>query len=365
MSRQAHGQTQLAKPDKPVEAPTRRVLIADDSATMRYYLANMLSEQGDMTVIGQSRDGEEAIRMTARLQPDVVSMDIRMPGIDGLEATRRIMANTPTPVVVVSSLVERDMQLSMQALEAGALAVVEKPPSRRDPTFEAKQSHLIRTLLAMSSVSVVRRGGYPLRIPPQGEVTTRASTDRPEIICIGASAGGPSAISKILPALPPNFPLPILIVQHIPHEFVSGLARWLDGLTLLPVKVAEDGVPLHPGVVHLSPGNAHVKIIRAGRGLMTRLILEQGDRVYQPSIDLMFESAAAASGGRAVGVILTGMGDDGASGMLALHRAGGYTLAQDQDSATVFGMPGACIMRGAVQSVVSLADLPAALMQFV
>lgn len=341
-----------------------RILIADDSATARHHLHSLISDIPEMEVVGLARDGEEAVQMTLELKPDVVSMDIRMPNVDGLEATRRIMQDCPTPVVVVSALVETDIDLSFQAIDAGALAVVEKPPDRRDPAFADKQIRLIKTLMAMAQVSVVRRGRN-VPVTPQKrmiEVETVAVI-KPEIVVIGASAGGPSALSHILSEIPSDFPVPVVIAQHIPHEFVAGLARWLDKVAAVRVVVAQDNQPLKPGVVHLSPGNAHVTVRRLEDMLLTRFIYEQGEERHQPSVNVLFKSVAAVCGPHAIGIILTGMGDDGAEGLLAMHQAGARTLAQNRDTATVYGMPGAAEALGAVQKVVSLTDIPSAVLK--
>ena len=346
-------------PKKPI-----RILVAEDSATIRHYLVTLLGETPGLEVVGQARDGEEALQLTRELKPDVVSMDINMPRLDGFEATRRIMSESPTPVVVVSGLVEKDIDLSFQALEAGALAVVEKPPDRRNPAFEEKQLHLVKTLVAMAGVKVVRRGAY---VAPKGAhpVVELPVVDnlRPEVVVIGASAGGPSALSQLLGELPADFPLPVVIAQHIPQEFVNGLARWLDKNTALSVEIAKDGVTLQPGVVHLSPGAAHVKVERQGDLLALRLVSERGGQRYQPSIDVLFGSVAEVCGKQAIGVLLTGMGEDGADGLLRMRQMGARTLAQDKSSSTVFGMPAAAIERQAVEQVKSLAELPSAILK--
>lgn len=348
-----------------VNHPETRVLIAEDSATIRYHLTMLINATPGIKVIGEAKNGEEAVAMVAELRPDVVSMDINMPLMDGLEATRRIMSGHPTPVVVVSGLVEKDVELSMMAIEAGALAVVEKPPDRLDPQYEAKQRQLVRTLLAMANVSVVRRAlprgeDAPKYIPPVPIPTTKPS--RPEMIVIGASAGGPSALNQLLGELPADLPVPVVIVQHMPPEFMNGLSRWLGKNSRLRVTVALDNLPLHSGTAYLAPGAAHLSVVRTQSGLVARLQHEQGTHRHQPSVDVLFHSVAQVCGARAIGVILTGMGDDGASGLLALHRAGARTFAQDRKSATVFGMPGAALAIGAAEKEIALTELPNAIM---
>src|SRR5262245_39997832 len=216
-----------------------RVLLAEDSPTIRHYLTQVINEVPGLKVVGAARDGAEAVEMAESLKPDVISMDIRMPGVDGLEATRRIMSQNPVPIVMVSGLLEEEMDLSFQALEAGALAVVPKPPSRDKPTFRHRQRQLAMTLVAMAGVRVVRRWDRPPGLNSSG---TGKLVDpdhiHPEILAIGASAGGPGALITFLEKLPDEFPLPVVIVQHMPDEFMTGLARWLGESTSMPVRVA-------------------------------------------------------------------------------------------------------------------------------
>lgn len=351
--------------------PDVRVLVAEDSATVRWHLVDMINATAGLRVVGEARDGEEVLALVAQLRPDVISMDISMPRMDGLEATRRLMMQTPTPVVVVSGLVDKDMELSFQALKAGALAVVEKPPDRRNPTFEEKERLLVKMLMAMARVKVIRRGTDLLHsadtyttqdaFHPEAAATTRYGISTPEIIALGASAGGPSALSNLLQLLPQQLPVPVVIVQHLPNEFIMGLARWLGKSSGWAVEVVEDGAILKPGVVHLSPGTAHLLVTRHAGQLVARLEADAGNYRYQPAIDLLFESIARTCGAGAVGVVLTGMGDDGAAGLLAMRQAGARTFAQDRQSSIVFGMPNAAIERGAVETVLPLVQLPAAI----
>lgn len=344
-----------------------RILIAEDSPTVRRYLTSLIEESPGMQVIGEAHDGEEAVKKVAQLRPDVVSMDINMPHIDGLEATRQIMMQCPTPVVVVSGMLDNDIALSMNALDAGALAVIPKPPDRNNPQFATKRNHLLTTLKAMAAVSVVSRKERLQREYESQEVVQvnppPPKRISPELVVIGASTGGPSALHHLLRDMPDDFPIPIVIAQHMPAEFIPGLVSWLSSATKLEVKLAENGMILEGGMVIVSPGDYHLTIKRRDTDLIVRLIETRGDYRYQPSIDVLLNSVARICGSAAIGLILTGMGDDGANGLLAMYEAGAYTLAQDQHSSTVFGMPHAAIEAGAVQTVVALADLPTKLVK--
>lgn len=335
-----------------------RILLAEDSPTVRRYLLSIIEETPDMTVVGEARTGAEAVSMVESLRPDVVSMDIQMPDMDGLEATRRIMATVPTPIVVVSGLLESDVALSLQAIEAGALAVVGKPPDRQNPAFAEKSRQLLTTLRAMSGVKVISRRLYrklDTGLLPPIEISEKAA--QPEILVIGASTGGPSALLRLLQNLPKDFALPIAIVQHMPNEFIAGLARWLAGSCSLKIEIARDGMPLERGTVLIANGGSHLTVARQGNGLITRLIEERGSYRHQPAVDVLMESVAKFCGSSAIGLILTGMGDDGAKGLLAMRQAGATTLVQDEASCTVFGMPRAAIEIGAAQQVLPLANI--------
>lgn len=347
-----------------------RVLLAEDSPTVRHHLTSLINEVPGLQVVGEARDGREVVEMAETLRPDVISMDIRMPYMDGLEATRQIMARCPTPIVVVSSLLDDDIDLSFRALQAGALAVSPKPPSRQSPAFADHQRRLGNMLLAMAAVRVIRR--WDRVVTPEGvrdelarwpEIGRAAA--RLEVVVIGASAGGPSALGTLFSHLKGALPVPVLVAQHIPEEFIPGLIRWLDKASDLTVCVAEHDRLLQPGCVYVAPGRAHLGLARQGTQLAAQLISEQGPHRYQPSVDVLFQSAAAVCGAGAAGVVLSGMGDDGAAGLLAIRRAGGYTFAQDQATCIVFGMPSAAIERGAVDQTLPLDQLARALLSLV
>ena len=338
-----------------------RILLAEDSPTVRRYLASIIEEESGMRVVGEAQNGLEAVKLVAELKPDVVSMDIKMPELDGLEATRRIMAQTPTPIVVVSGFLEVDVQLSLQAMEAGALAVVGKPPDRQNPAFVEKSRQLLTTLRAMAGVKVISRRSLnksrEISKKSKAEISILEKLARPELIAIGASTGGPSALLRLLNEFPVDFPIPLVIVQHMPNEFIPGLARWLNTATALHVEVAYDGLVLERGIVALAPGSAHMLVERQGNQLIIHLSEEIGLSRHMPSVDVLFKSVAKTCGRGAIGLILTGMGDDGSQGLLSMRQAGAHTFVQDESSCTVFGMPRAAIEIGAAQYICSLSHL--------
>jgi two-component system chemotaxis response regulator CheB len=340
-----------------------RVLIADDSPTQRAHLRHIIETATDMVVVGEARNGEEVLRMVEELRPMVVSMDVRMPVLDGLEATRRIMAQVPTPVVVVSGALDEDVALSLRALEAGALAVVAKPPAKGHAHFAQRQQELITTLRAMAGVRVIARREQ-FMAPQVALRPTKPLVMPPEVVAMGASTGGPSALFRLLSALP-RLRVPILIVQHLPQEFMGGLVRWLASASPFDVQIARQGLVLKGGMVVLAHGDAHLSVARQGGDLVARLLSpeEASPSRYLPSVDVLFEGVAQVCGSAAVGILLTGMGDDGAQGMHRLQTVGARTLAQDAASCTVFGMPNAAIERGGVDKVVSLTDLPTELLK--
>lgn len=354
-----------------------RVLIADDSPTSRQLLAAVLERDPAIRIVGEARDGSQAVELTARLRPDLVLMDVTMPRMDGLEATHRIMMRTPTPIVVVSSSVNvRAVSVSLQALRAGALALLPKPAGPGSPGHARDSRELIDTVKAMAQVKVVRRlpvktglaRPYPRahREPPTPVLrpAVRAPWQPParggaiQFVAIGASTGGPAALYRILSALPAGFPLPCAIVQHIATGFVEGLAAWLGTAGPLPVKVAAHGDPLIAGRVLLAPDDQHL-------GVATRhhVMLSDAGPVngFRPSASVLFETAANTFGREALAIVLTGMGTDGVSGLRAVKQSGGHVLAQDEASSVVYGMPGAAVAAGVVDDTVELARMALAI----
>jgi two-component system chemotaxis response regulator CheB len=330
-----------------------RVLIVDDSATARTLLASILAADPAIQVVGEAGDGLEAIALTRELRPDLVTMDLHMPRLDGLEATREIMIAVPTPIVIVTGTTRvGEVKESLDTLRVGALDVLVKPPGPRSPGFAAAAAHLVATVKALSQVKVVRHWRPPAvapPVPPAPALGPPASgTGRGQIVAIVASTGGPAALQCVLSGLPADFALPILIVQHITPGFVSGLASWLNAASPLHVKVAEPGEPLAPRTAYLAPDHRHLGASGSGTVVLSSSAPIGG---FRPSGTLLFESVGRAFGAGAVAVILTGMGDDGVEGLRTVRRAGGRVIAQDETTSTIFGMPRAAIAAGLVDLV--------------
>jgi two-component system, chemotaxis family, protein-glutamate methylesterase/glutaminase len=339
-----------------------RVLVVDDSEVARRLLVSVLGGADGLGVVGEAASGTEAVELAGRLRPDVITMDVQMPGMDGLETTRRIMEQHPAPIVVVSGGHDPDdLAHSLRALDAGALAALRKPRGPTDPGFETEAAELVRTVRLMAEVKVFRRrpAAAPPTAAPAGPTGHGAPPKRrhpAELVAVGASTGGPAALAAVLRALPAATPVPILVVQHITPGFDAALTTWLDETTPLSVSLAADGQPPAAGQVLIAPAGSHLGLSAAGR-----VELNQGPPVagHRPSATHLFASVARVFGSRGVGVVLTGMGSDGAAGLLALRRAGGTALAQDQASCVVPGMPAAAVAAGAVDEVVPLDRLGA------
>lgn len=331
-----------------------RVLVAEDSPTVRELLVAVLEADPGIRVVAQATNGFEAVEFTKRHRPDLITMDINMPGLGGLEATKEIMVEAPTPIMVVSSTItEEAIGSSLDATRAGALMVM-PTPSPRSERFESQCEQLVGMVKAMAQVKVVRRHGS------RGGGAARRPAERPSIrvVAVAASTGGPAALHRILIDLPRDFPLPILVVQHIALNFVDGLCRWLNSHCNLRVRLAEHGQPLEPRTVYLAPDGHHLGVQTSGAALLSTAPPLGG---FRPSGSFLFDSVAEAYGSAAVGVVLTGMGSDGADGARALHAAGGRVIAQDEASSVVYGMPAAAVRVGAVDRVLPLHEIAGAL----
>ena len=341
-----------------------RVLIVDDSLVAREMLAQILATDDCIEVVGMARDGSEAVDAVANLKPDLITMDIHMPRMDGLVATERIMAYTPTPILVVSSSVHGEgIGRAFDALEMGALEVIKKPEPRDWADLERIGQEIIKRVRVLSQVRVIthirgRRPRVSTMEVPRGDLPSASTRS---IVAIGSSTGGPSALLAILGRLQPTFPVPIVIAQHIAEGFVPGLASWLDSGCQIPVKLAVDGRDAHPGTAYLASTGSNLVM----DGSVTRFEEPLTGELYVPSADTLFHSVARCYRSRAVGVILTGMGSDGAQGLKAMSENGAATIAQDEESSTVFGMPKAAVENGAVQRVVAIHEIAEQIERFV
>lgn len=321
------------------------VLVVEDSPVVQMLMKHLLDSDPDLHVMGTASNGQEAIDFVAQQRPDVILMDVHMPKMDGYEATRRIMEMRPVPIVISSAtLTSQEVGATFHALEAGAVAFVEKPVGLSTPGFAQMMQKLLETVKLMSEVKVVKRWARDRRtvIRPVAEPPRRSEAI--QVVAIGASTGGPPVIQTILKGLPRNYPAPILVVQHIAAGFLGGMVDWLRQTTPLPVQLGVHGTPALPGNVYLAPDGAHMGLMPGGRILLSKDEPENGLR---PAVSFLFRSVANASGARAVGVLLTGMGRDGADELYVLKEKGAVTIAQDAETSVIHGMPGEAIRLGA------------------
>ncbi len=336
-----------------------RVVVVEDSLTVRRHLIDVLGGDADIDVVGEADDGKRAIDLCRELRPDIVTLDMMLPVMTGLAATEYIMAHCPTPILIISSSTNRgELVRTYEALAAGAVDVLEKP--RGDEVGDEWERKLLSTVKLVSRIKVIThlrgklRAQAPLSLPP------RASRPSCDVVAIGASTGGPGALAQILRTLPASYPIPILLVLHIGEVFARQLADWLDALSHLSVAFAKDGDPIPPvgrGSVLMAPPSHHL-VVRGGR---LRLTKDAERHSCRPSVDALFESLADDMGSRSAACLLTGMGRDGASGLLRLRQAGARTIAQDEATSVVFGMPHEAILLGAAERVLALGDIARAL----
>lgn len=361
-----------------------RILIVDDSALVRRLIRSMIDSDPDLTVVGEAANGREAIARTAELRPDLITLDVQMPVMDGIATTRQIMAYQPTPILVLTaSLSPHDVDITFEMLAAGALDVMVKPELSDQAAIGRARSELTRKIKLLARVRVVthlrgrrkhhvewsmlnselsnqREQASPSKVgdniaPAHSTFNIQHSTF--PVVVIGASTGGPRVIRQILAGLPTNYAAAVLVVQHIAQGFGEGMVEWLALSSAMPIALAEAGQSVRPGQVLVAPDRHDLLLNRDGRvQLSSHPVLLQ-----RPAIDITMQSAAAACGPLAIGVLLTGMGRDGALGLLSIRRAGGYTIAQDEASCTIFGMPKAAIDLGAAQAVLAPDKIIAAL----
>lgn len=333
-----------------------RVLVVDDSALARGLIGALIAASPGLVLCGEAEHGREAVAQVLALKPDIVTMDMNMPVMNGMDAIAEIMAVRATPILVLSDLA--DASMAVAAVARGALEVARKPSLDEGPALTARLEMLAR-------VPVIRHIRRPSQPDGPDALATPDIFHRPiqppcsipyRVVAIAASTGGPQALGRLLPLLPADFPAPVLIAQHIADGFAAGMATWLDTISPLPVTLARDGEPLSAGHVYLADSTTHLLVGATGR---LTLVPRRDEHIYRPSCDALLTSVARYAGARAVGVILTGMGRDGVTGLMAIHQAGGMTIAQDEESSVIFGMNQEAIRAGGVRWVLPLAHIAA------
>jgi len=349
-----------------------RVLVVDDSTFMRRVVRSIISADPGIEVVGEARDGREAVAQSESLRPDVITMDINMPNVDGLEATEIIMSQNPRPILIVSSESREGTRGTLRALELGAIDFVTKPSGAIDLDMNAVKDELTRKLKMAAKVRVVRTATRPklkqitlAATKPLGSAVTRIvaaptaalsadiaqSDERCPIVVLAASTGGPATLMRLIPSFRKDFPAALLLALHMPANFTSQFTEQLAENSLIQVKEAQPGDAVRPGTLYVCPGSHHLRVSPAGQ-----LLLDDGPRIsgYRPCADATLETVAAYAGPMAVGVVLTGMGNDAARGVMAVKAAGGHVIAQDEATSVIFGMPQEAIRTGAVDQVLPL-----------
>ncbi len=325
-----------------------KVLIVEDLAVMREFLVHVLGSDPDIQVIGSVNNGEEALKAMKKMSPDVITMDINMPKMNGFEATRQIMETNPTPIVIVSASWDpKEVATTFRAVEAGAVAVLEKPRGIGHPDYENTVRNLIQTVKLMSEVKVVKRwarhrqaaavSATPL---PLLQEDIKEIAVGVKVVAVGSSTGGPLVLQTILSRLPGNYPYPILVVQHMAAGFIQGFAEWLGQSSGLSIQVAARGNRILPGHVYIAPDGFQMGVEREGKIVLAE---DEPENSLRPSVSYLFRSVAKVYGKNAVGVLLTGMGKDGAEELKFMRKNGALTIAQDKESSIVHGMPGEAI----------------------
>ncbi|MGA2811596.1 MAG: chemotaxis response regulator protein-glutamate methylesterase [Candidatus Acidiferrum sp.] len=345
-----------------------RVLVVDDSAFMRKVLETIFNADEQLQVVGHAKDGREAVALAESLKPDVITMDINMPHVDGLQATAEIMTTNPRPIVVVSSESREGAASTLRALELGAIEFVAKPSSGIDLDMQSVREDLLRKVRMAAKVRVVRTASRvastlrdagspaaPKRVTPAAPLPSSGLDQRFPVVVIAASTGGPATVMRLAPGFTAEFPAAVILVQHMPAAFTTQYTAQLSEFTSIRVKEAEPNESLRPGTLYVCPGGQHLRVTPTGRvqldGTSGRI------NGYLPNIDVTLESVASYAGAMSVGAILTGMGNDGAAGSQAIKRAGGLVLAQDEATSVIFGMPSEAIKTGAVSEVLGIDDI--------
>jgi two-component system chemotaxis response regulator CheB len=345
-----------------------RVLIVDDSSFMRLAMRGFLSRDPEIEVVGVAVDGADGVAKAAQLLPDVITMDVEMPIMDGITAVRRIMATAPTRVIMVSTLTGAGATATFEALEAGAIDYVPKNATDSPGVLEQFRTELLRKIKEAAYASFGRKNSVshaPVVVPATERIASATPSRRIKYIGIGASTGGPMAVREVLTRLPAAFPHAIMVAIHMPQAFTGPYAEQLNSKCLLQVKEAVDGDILRPGQVLIAPGGKHSILVRRPEGIVVHLFpnSDYPRYFYIPSVDLMLSSLVESAGGPVLGVILTGMGNDGLKGMQQLKGRGGIAVVQDESTSTIFGMPRACIEEGLADEILPLGQIGAAICQ--
>ncbi|MFZ1083270.1 MAG: chemotaxis response regulator protein-glutamate methylesterase [Candidatus Kryptoniota bacterium] len=337
-----------------------RILVVDDSAFMRKAISMMLEEDPELEVIGTARDGLEAIDRVKELKPDLVTLDVEMPRMDGITALKKIMAENPLPVLMVSSLTIEGARATVEALSAGAVDFISKQTSYVSLDITKIKDDLISKIKAITRNSTRIFSRAMTNKISTSKKRTSLMHSNVQIVAIGVSTGGPFSLQKVIPSLPENFPLPVAIVQHMPPNFTKSLAERLDSISRLEVCEAEDGMELTRGKVFIAPGGLHLKFRRGPeKSAKVRVIVSKdpSTSLHCPSVDVMFESANEVFGGRVLATVMTGMGKDGLEGAKLIKSAGGKVVAQDEETCVVYGMPKAIVDANLADAVVPLEEI--------
>jgi len=327
-----------------------RVLLVDDSEVSLMILRNILEKEPDMEIIGYAHNGDEAISITSKMKPDIISMDINMPGLDGFSTTRKIMESNPVPIIIVSGIDDLEsIQASFRAIEVGALAVLRKPPGIQDSGYKLSSSEFVSAIRTYSEVRVVQRRYFAQKNQISDDKCRNIASDKSclndiiyacrnvNLIVIGASTGGPHTIQQILSGLSHNYPIPLIIVQHMSPGFIEGFSNWIRDTTGTNTRIPDNNEILQPGLVYIAPDGKHT-------GVSVDLRIELSDSPpelnLRPSVSYLFRSAAKNYGNNTLGILLSGMGSDGARELLQIKQKGGCTIIQDKESSFIYGMPG-------------------------